>query len=197
MTPRAPRTPRQRRPATMSDEAKAVGGILNIAVAAAIVYGVAHDNVTARLCVEYFTVGHPRVIASESPTALALVWGVLATWWFGALLGALLAIAARAGRRPKWGPRAVVKPIAALLVAVATASFIGGCLGYRHARMRDYPDWLSRLSLGPDAQFWFVVDLWAHRAAYLAGLVFTIALCALVAVRRWRAAPDAADTDNR
>jgi hypothetical protein len=171
----------------MSEEAKAIGGILNIALVAAILYGVLHDNVTARLCVEYFTVGHPRVIASESPTALALVWGVLATWWFGAFLGLFLAIAARAGRRAKWGPREVVKPIGLVLVAVGVASFVGGCIGYRHALAHDYPDGLGRLMLSPKTELWFVVDLWAHRAAYLAGLVFTVALCAFVAVRRWRA----------
>jgi hypothetical protein len=170
----------------MSEEAKAIGGILSIAVAAAILYGVLHDNVTARLCVEYFTVGHPRVIASESPTALALVWGVLATWWFGAFLGVLLALAARAGRRAKWGPRDVVKPIGLVIVAVGIASFIGGCIGYCHALAHDYPYWLRRLRLSPKTEFWFVVDLWAHRAAYLAGLVSTVTLCALVAVRRSR-----------
>jgi hypothetical protein len=171
----------------ISEEAKAVGGILNIALAAAILYGVLHDNVTARLCVEYFTIGHPRVIASESPTALALVWGVLATWWFGAFLGLLLAIAARAGRRAKWGPRDVLRPVGVLLVGVGMASFVGGCIGYRHALAHDYPDWLGELMLGPKAEFWFVVDLWAHRAAYLAGLLFTLALCAYVAIQRWRA----------
>jgi hypothetical protein len=171
----------------MSEEAKAVGGILNIALAAAILYGVLHDNVTARVCVEYFTIGHPRVIASESPTALALVWGVLATWWFGAFLGLALAIAARAGRRAKWGPRDVVKPVSVVLAATGVASFVGGCIGYRRALAHDYPSWLGELTLSPNTEFWFVVDLWAHRAAYLAGLVFTVALCAFVAFRRLRA----------
>jgi hypothetical protein len=114
------------RAVTTSEEAKAIGGIMNIALVAAVFYGVLHDNVTARLCVEYFTVGHPRVIASESPTVLALVWGVLATWWFGTFLGLLLAIAARAGRRAKWGPRDVVKPIGVVLAAIGCASFVGG-----------------------------------------------------------------------
>src|SRR4029077_1503393 len=75
--------------------------IILLCVAAAIAYGVAHDQITARVCLEYFTVFHPPVFATQSPTALALGWGVIATWWCGLLLGLLLALAARSGSRPK------------------------------------------------------------------------------------------------
>ncbi len=45
--------------------------ILFMCIAAAVVYGVVHDQVTARVCVEYFTVGHPRIIApTPGPTPL-------------------------------------------------------------------------------------------------------------------------------
>jgi len=43
-------------------------------VVAAIVYGVIHDQITARICVEYFTIRHPRLIDSDSPTVLGLFW---------------------------------------------------------------------------------------------------------------------------
>jgi hypothetical protein len=71
--------------------------IILLCVAAAIAYGVAHDQITARVCLEYFTVFHPPVFATQSPTALAFGWGVIATWWVGLFLGLLLALAARAG----------------------------------------------------------------------------------------------------
>ncbi|MBN1395803.1 MAG: hypothetical protein JW959_12345, partial [Pirellulales bacterium] len=67
--------------------------ILLLCVDAAIVYGVLHDQVTARVCVEYFTVGHPPVFATDSPTLLAFGRGFIATWWVGLILG-VLAIAA-------------------------------------------------------------------------------------------------------
>ena len=70
--------------------------IVLLAVAAAIAYGILHDQVTARVAIEYFTVAHPRIVESEDPTVLGLVWGVVATWWVGAILGTLLAVAARA-----------------------------------------------------------------------------------------------------
>ena len=47
----------------------------------AISYGIIHDMITAHFCVEYFTIGHPKIIESESPVLLALLWGVIATWW--------------------------------------------------------------------------------------------------------------------
>lgn len=64
-------------------------------------YGVLHDLVTAHVCVEYFTVGHPQLFEFEtdSPTLLALGWGVVATWWVGAGLGVPLALVARVGSR--------------------------------------------------------------------------------------------------
>ena len=39
--------------------------IIFVCVAAAIVYGILHDQITARICIEYFTIGHPRLIDSE------------------------------------------------------------------------------------------------------------------------------------
>jgi hypothetical protein len=56
--------------------------IVALAVAAGIAYGILHDQVTARVCLEYFTIGHPPLIPSQSPTLLAIAWGIVATWWF-------------------------------------------------------------------------------------------------------------------
>jgi hypothetical protein len=36
--------------------------IILACVAAAIIYGILHDQITARVCVEYFTVFHPPVL---------------------------------------------------------------------------------------------------------------------------------------
>ncbi len=38
-----------------------------------------HDHVTVRICVEYFTVFHPPVFATDSTTRLGLGWEVIAT----------------------------------------------------------------------------------------------------------------------
>lgn len=67
------------------------------AVLLSVVYGIAHDMVTAHVWVEYFTVHHAKVVDSTSPVVMALVWGVLATWWVGAFAGILLWAFAAAG----------------------------------------------------------------------------------------------------
>jgi hypothetical protein len=68
-----------------------------------IVFGIALDMVTAHVAVEYFTVHHPPVVDSESPVVMALVWGVLASWWFG-LIGAVIVwfVNSRKSRRVPW-----------------------------------------------------------------------------------------------
>lgn len=53
--------------------------IVFFCVLAAVVYGLLHDQVTAHLCVEYFSVAHPPVFHTGSPFLLALGWGVIAT----------------------------------------------------------------------------------------------------------------------
>jgi hypothetical protein len=62
---------------TWRDDGRETLKILALSIGACIGYGIAHGSVTARLCVQYFTVGHLPVIASESPQVLALVWGVI------------------------------------------------------------------------------------------------------------------------
>jgi hypothetical protein len=54
--------------------------------------GIALDLVTANVAIDYFVVHHPKVVESESPWVMALVWGVAASWWAGLLGGLALAI---------------------------------------------------------------------------------------------------------
>jgi len=53
--------------------------IIGTAVLGAVCFGVVHDQFTARLSLEYFTVAHDRLFLSDSPTLHAAAWGVLAT----------------------------------------------------------------------------------------------------------------------
>ena len=83
--------------------------IVVLCIVAAIVYGILHDQVTARVCVEYFTIGHPPIFHTDDPTLLAFGWGVIATWWMGAILAvpAVLGVQARIMaevRRRSFGP---------------------------------------------------------------------------------------------
>ncbi len=76
--------------------------IFLLSVAGAVLYGVVHDHVTVRICNEYFSVAHDPVWGgTRGPELLAFTWGVIATWWVGAILGIPMALAARVGKLPK------------------------------------------------------------------------------------------------
>jgi hypothetical protein len=68
--------------------------IIALCVAAAVTYGVLHDQITSRVCVEYFTVGHPPVFGTEDPTLLALGWAL-------ASAGAVVLVEPLASRVPR------------------------------------------------------------------------------------------------
>ena len=158
-------------------------GIVVLSIAMAVVYGIAHDQVTARVCVEYFTIGHPPVWDSTDPTELAIVWGIIATWWVGLILGVPLAVVARVGSRPKRSVSSLVPPILWLMGVMATcalaAGVIGGLLASSGAVFLVQP----MATLVPaDRHVPFLICLWAHSASYLVGAVGGAALV----VRIWR-----------
>lgn len=152
-------------------------GIIITSVVAAIIYGIVHDQITARICVEYFTIGHPRLIDSESPTILGLFWGVVATWWVGLPLGLGLAVAARAGSRPQLDCRNLFRPILSLLGGMFLMATVAGLVGFITSRGGIFhlvEPMASRVPQGMHTAF--LTDVWAHSASYLAGIVGGIAL---------------------
>ena len=145
--------------------------IIGLCVLAAVGYGITHDQVTARVCVEYFTIGHPPLIPSESPTALAFAWGIVATWWVGLPLGIIVAIAARSGARPKLRALQLRKPVGRLLVFMGICALIACIAGYVLARM----DVIRLVGFLADAvpserHDRFLAALWAHTASYATGV---------------------------
>lgn len=161
-------------------------GIMLMCIVAAVAYGIAHDQVTAQVCVEYFTVGHPPLFGTEDPTLLGLGWGIVATWWMGLLLGAPLAIAARAGSRPKRSVRSLARPVAYLMAATAIGAFAAGGVGWLLAE-RGEVFLIGNIAraLPADRHVAFLADAWAHSASYLIGLAGGIV--AIVVVWRSRA----------
>ena len=168
-------------------------GIVGLCVGGAVLYGIVHDQITARVCIEYFTVGHPKVVESRDPTVLGLVWGVIATWWFGLFLGCLVASFSTLGSRPPLGARDLVRPLAVALLAMgalaAAAGFVGAALA------RSGAVWLLEptASAVPAAHHvGFLADLWAHLASYGGGLLAAVALSVWAWRRRGRLARSAA-----
>lgn len=146
--------------------------IILLSVAAAILYGIMHDQVTVRVCLEYFTVGHPRIFATEDPTLLALGWGTLATWWFGLFLGIPLALLAQRGPPPKVAARALIKPILCLLLFVMCMALGAGLVGYLSSGLAIAPLIEPTLLVLPvDKHAAYLADSFAHLAAYLFGFI--------------------------
>jgi hypothetical protein len=157
--------------------------IVALCIGASVLYGILHDQITARVCVEYFTIGHPPIFDTESPTLLALGWGIIATWWVGLGLGIPLAIAARAGERPRRGVRWLVRPIAMLLLVMGACALLAGAAGFVLGWSGAVYLLEPMASLIPrERHARFLADLWAHSASYLVGLVGGI----VVIVRVWK-----------
>jgi hypothetical protein len=157
-----------------------------LGVGVAVVYGIVHDQITVRLCMEYFSLAHPPLFPVSSPTLLGLCWGIAATFGVGLILGFLLAQASQSPGLPPMPVRSLVRPLVVLMTLTAVGAFVAGCTGYALSRrsVLRLPDllafsWVETLSRAQQDRFmavWF-----AHAASYLCGLVGA----AIVILRIW------------
>ena len=141
--------------ADVKSEAKACAGIFAGSVAAACLYGIAHDQFTARVCPEYFTEGFHRkmvekwpdswlkrtLLTTKSPTKLGVLWGVLASWKMGALCSVPLILASRVGSWPKLGMKDLAAPAALALGVMGLYSLKEGRRGYELAGKNEIDIW--------------------------------------------------------
>jgi hypothetical protein len=161
--------------------------IVAFSVFAAVVYGVLHDQVTAHLCVEYFTIAHPPIFPTESPFWLALGWGIIATWWVGLSLGIGLALAAQLGSAPKQAFLTVRRRIVGLMIASAIAAIVAGIGGAAlfSSGVVDIPErW--ELYIPSSRHLVFTAVAWAHLASYAVGLLGGLAVIGLTIRRRFQ-----------
>ena len=156
-------------------------------VIAAVLYGIVHDQFTARICVEYFTIFHPQVFHTQSPTWLGIGWGVLATWWVGAFFSIPMVFAARAGSRSVLRASELVPSIGCLLGFMAISAILFGVTGYVLARNGVLAtDWLT-FSSSPTVRSRFMAAWWAHNASYASAFIGGTVLCVVTYRRRVRA----------
>lgn len=168
--------------------------IVLLCIAAAVGYGILHDQITARICVDYFTIGHPPIFGTEDPTLLGLGWGVIATWWVGAFMGVPLAVAARAGGRPRREPHSLVRPLALLMGVSAIVAALAGLGGYYLASIREI--WLVpelAEQMPPQTQVKFLAVGAAHSASYNCGFFGDLVLIVGVWRSRRSRAPKSLD----
>jgi hypothetical protein len=160
-----------------------------LCIIAAVAYGIVHDQITARICIEFFTIGHPPVFDTDDPTLLGLSWGVIATWWVGLILGVLLALSSRMGPWPRFSTAQLVRPLAITLAVVAVLALVAGMVGHALATRK----WVLLVEpmasrVPADRHIAFLTVLWAHLASYIGGFLGCIMLCVYTLVRRARLA---------
>jgi hypothetical protein len=154
-----------------------------LCVVAACVYGIIHDQITARICVEYFTVGHPPVFMTDDPTILGIGWGIIATWWVGLILGVGLALAANVGLKPKRKTHSLVRPVMILLLTCGAFAFVAGIVGWVAATNKwVYLRGILAANVPQDKHVAFLTCGFAHSASYAVGLLGGI----FVIVRVWK-----------
>jgi hypothetical protein len=105
-----------------------------LGVVAAVAYGILQDQVSARLCLEYFTLFHNPIPGVTDPTVLGLAWGFLGTWWAGLFLGYCSGLIATLGSAPKLTPRDIIRPLLALMTGIAGAVVLTGVSVWWNAR---------------------------------------------------------------
>lgn len=156
-------------------------------IALSVAYGIAHDMVTAHVCVEYFTIGHKDLFGTDAPVLLALGWGTAATWWMGVILGGLIAMAAQVGPARRLGFTELLRPAAVLLAVVGVSAIAFGVVGYTLARMDEIQlSGLLAQEVPAHSHDRFMANAWAHTAAYGAGALGALMLCGWIIANRVR-----------
>lgn len=162
--------------------------IVAICLLGAIGYGLVHDQITARVCPEYFTLGHSTpTFVPRNPTALGLFWGVAATWWVGLLIGVPLACAARLGKLPRVAPSYLVPAVGRLLLSMFGIAIAGLILTLFLGTAKLIP--VSFFKLVPfgvpdERKVGFVADGVAHNLSYGVGFFGGISLWIQTLFRR-------------
>jgi hypothetical protein len=87
--------------------------IVALGIAAAVVYGIGHDQISAHVCVEYFIIAHPRLFGTTSSAVLGICWGIAASVGIGAILGMLLAVVSQSADAPPVPIRHLLRSIVA------------------------------------------------------------------------------------
>ncbi len=146
---------------------KQIAYIILLCMAAAMLFGVVHNQFSARISTEYFTLGHRKLINSTSPTLMGIAWGIHPNWWVGMSLGVLFSAAGRAGKWPRRNARSFIKPLLFLFLASAIGSATAGILGYHlaNAGVLDLYEPLYS-EVPPEAHAAYISALWMHTASY-------------------------------
>ncbi|MEW4565223.1 hypothetical protein AB1K70_22050 [Bremerella sp. JC770] len=162
--------------------------IVGLAILMCVIYGVVHDQITARICVEYFTIGHKPILGgTDDPTVLGFAWGFLATWWVGAMLGIPLAFVSQTGSLVKKSAKDLVRPMLVLMAGTALLALAAGVTSYvLTANNVIHLAGGFEHAIPHEKQDAFLIDLWIHGASYAGGFLGGLILMVWVVWDRYR-----------
>jgi hypothetical protein len=150
-------------------------------------YAVIQDQVSARLCPEYFTLFHPPIPGLTDPTLLGIGWGFLGAWWGGVFFGLAMGLVATVGPQPPLPLRAVVRPLWVLVVVVAAVTALTGLTVSHHARLLgvSLDAGMSGL-VPPENRLALLTVACYHLSAYVTATVGGVIVCVWVRAERRR-----------
>lgn len=148
--------------------------IMLMSIAAAVLYGITQDQFTVRISEEYFTIAHPPMVQTDSPTLLALFWGTTGTFWVGIAFGIPLAYITSFGESRPIPARILLKPFLVLLITMGTIATAAGWWASDFVSINP-PLW-THPGIADDRLDEFFVVSCIHCAAYLSGLIGSVAL---------------------
>jgi len=159
--------------------------IIGLSILAAVAYGIVHDQITVRVCLEYYTIAHPPLFGTTSPTMIAIGWGIIATWWAGLMVGLPLALASRCGSWPKLSAAMLLRSIISLLLLMAAISFTAAIATWISARLGavELRGGLAYVIV-PDRHARFMAARHSHLTSYAVGFLGGIGLIIRVIFRR-------------
>ena len=186
----------------IGQESWEISKIMALAVGAGALYGILHDQVTARICLEYFSRGFHQanvtywpstgilgaakgiLQTTASPTVTACIWGPIATFEVGLYSGTLLAAVSRFGKRDKYTAKKLVKPVATVMAVTGICS----ALALNFPTNRNFIGSRSvtqGVSLENLDSFWRCAS--AHNTAYTVGAIATVGAALWVLYQRLKA----------
>ncbi len=148
-------------------------------------YGILHNQITTRISLEYFTIGHCKIIDSTSPTLLGIAWGIYANWWVGLSIGVLFALVGRVGHWKKRDASSFVKPLCFMSLFSAIGAGVAGFLGYILTGKGILGLSAPLSSAVPASNHApYIAALWMHTASYFVGTASGLIVALLVLTGR-------------
>jgi hypothetical protein len=149
-------------------------------------FGMILDQISVRLCPEYFTALHSPIVGLTEPTLLGMAWGFLGSWWGGALWGYLAGVIATSETQfPPFTVRNLIRPMLVTISFVAIVTTITGLTVWRHAEMFEihFVGWLTTAVPVERQKNAFIVACY-HFSAYISAIVGGMTMCVWLGWKR-------------